>query len=180
MALLKEIQVGSTVYEICDAKSRGTASSIWPVGSIYLSVTPTNPSEYWGGTWVALAKGYALWTADPENATDVSSIGTTSAAESTGGTQLQTTHLPSHTHKLMNTSDGYGFMRANGTVGQATIKPGTGSSTTAKYLYVGSSTDAAVTDNSRASAATGDGTAHSHTGGKPARITIFAWQKTAD
>ena len=32
-------------------------STIYPVGSIYLTVTSTNPSEFWGGTWVLWGQG---------------------------------------------------------------------------------------------------------------------------
>ena len=32
----------------------------WPIGSIYISVTNTNPSEWFGGTWEAFATGRTL------------------------------------------------------------------------------------------------------------------------
>ena len=36
---------------------------IYPVGSIYMSVTNTSPQSFLGGTREALPGGYALWTA---------------------------------------------------------------------------------------------------------------------
>lgn len=36
---------------------------IYPVGSIYMSVTNTSPQSFLGGSWEALPEGYALWTA---------------------------------------------------------------------------------------------------------------------
>lgn len=34
--------------------------NVFPVGAIYMSVTNTNPSEYFGGTWVQIAQGRAI------------------------------------------------------------------------------------------------------------------------
>ena len=35
---------------------------IYPIGSIYMSVTQTSPASFLGGTWTALEEGKALWT----------------------------------------------------------------------------------------------------------------------
>ena len=36
---------------------------VYPVGSVYISMNPTSPSSFLGGTWEQLPSGYALWTA---------------------------------------------------------------------------------------------------------------------
>lgn len=36
--------------------------TIYPIGSIYLSVNSTSPASLFGGSWEVLAGGYALWT----------------------------------------------------------------------------------------------------------------------
>ncbi len=70
------------------------ASNIYPVGSIYMSVKNTNPSTYFGGTWVAWGTGrvpVGVNTAD----TNFSTV------EKTGGAStvtLTTTQIPSHSH----------------------------------------------------------------------------------
>lgn len=40
----------------------------YPVGSIYLSVNNTNPSKWFGGTWVQIAKGRTLVGVDTNDA----------------------------------------------------------------------------------------------------------------
>lgn len=74
-----------------------------PVGSIYLSVTDTNPATYFGGTWVRISKGRVLVGVD-ENDTAFDT------AEETGGSKTANlnhshtlsshTHTHSHTHGL--------------------------------------------------------------------------------
>jgi len=38
-------------------KAASKINSLWPVGSIFLSTSPTNPTDYFGGTWVAWGTG---------------------------------------------------------------------------------------------------------------------------
>lgn len=67
---------------------------IYPIGSIYLSVNETNPSKYFGGTWVAWGTGrvpVGVDTAQNEFA----------IAEKTGGEKthkLTIKEMPSHNH----------------------------------------------------------------------------------
>lgn len=45
-------------------------NSIYPVGSVYLSMSPTNPTQLFGGEWVSLSSNRTLWLTSPisENA----------------------------------------------------------------------------------------------------------------
>lgn len=71
-----------------------SALSVYPVGSIYLSVNSTNPSSYFGGTWVAWGSGrvpVGVNTGD----------GDFNTVEKQGGAKtvtLTTAQMPSHTH----------------------------------------------------------------------------------
>lgn len=60
-------------------------NTIYPVGSIYLSVSYTNPGTLFGGTWEAFGQGRTL-------------VGVSSgvASQSTGGSE--TVSIPAHTH----------------------------------------------------------------------------------
>lgn len=67
---------------------------LWPVGSIYTSVVNTNPSAYFGGTWVAFGAGRTLVGVDTGQ-TEFDTV------EETGGAKthtLSTGELPVHNH----------------------------------------------------------------------------------
>lgn len=89
---------------------------IYPVGSIYMSVNSTNPSQLFGGTWEQI-KGKFLLGVDPGD-----EQGRWDGVNMTGGTDavtLQTRHLPSHNHKVVGytSQDGqhlHGISAANG------------------------------------------------------------------
>ena len=66
-----------------------TFDDIYPVGSIYMSVNSTNPSNLFGGTWTQLKDRFLL------------GAGSTYTNGSTGGSatqRLSAANLPSHTH----------------------------------------------------------------------------------
>lgn len=68
----------------------GLIDSIYPVGSIYMSVNSANPQTLFGGTWQRI-QGRFLFAADSAH-----------AAGSTGGEEthkLTVDEMPSHTHK---------------------------------------------------------------------------------
>ena len=124
-----DLQINGTLY-IADT-SRANRKSLldltYPVGSIYISVNSTNPSNLFGGTWVAFGTGRTLVGIDT-NDTDFDSV------EETGGSKF----LQKHTHTISNfgyagyqieyTNVGGGNSFPNG-VGKITIdEAGTGES----------------------------------------------------
>lgn len=67
---------------------------MYPVGSIYMSVSSTNPSTYFGGTWTAWGTGRVPVGVNA-NDTNFATV------EKTGGAAtviLTTAQMPSHTH----------------------------------------------------------------------------------
>lgn len=70
----------------------------YPVGSIYLSVNNTNPSEWFGGTWEQIAQGRTLVGVDI-NDTNFN------AEKKIGGEKthkLTVEEMPSHMHQMSN------------------------------------------------------------------------------
>lgn len=64
-------------------------SPYMPIGSVYISVSSTNPSTYFGGTWEQIKDKFLLC------------CGSTYSAGSTGGEashKLTTSEIPAHTH----------------------------------------------------------------------------------
>jgi len=78
------------------ANSNSSVLNAYPIGSIYMSVNPTNPSNYFGGTWVAWGTGRVPVGLD-------SSQSEFDTVEKTGGEKAHTlmvTEMPSHTHSF--------------------------------------------------------------------------------
>lgn len=77
-------------------------NKVYPVGSIYLSVNNSNPSNYFGGTWVAWGSGrvpVGVNTSDSDFNT----------VEKTGGESehtLTVDELADHTHNFSGTTSG--------------------------------------------------------------------------
>lgn len=75
--------------------------NLYPVGSIYMSVNSTNPSNYFGGTWERI-KGKFLLAADD----NIYKLG------DTGGEATHTltiNEMPSHNHSIEMTSGGVAY-----------------------------------------------------------------------
>lgn len=97
---------------------------LYPIGSIYMSINNTNPSQIFGGVWERIAKGKTLVGVD-EDDTDFAS------SELTGGEKehtLTVDEIPAHHHSY-NASDVNNYVRveASSTYGRsANINRNTG------------------------------------------------------
>ena len=75
-------------------------NTVYPVGSIYMSINNTNPSTIFGGTWVSWGAGKVPVGVNA-NETEFNSV------EKTGGAKthtLTTQQIPSHTHTFHGNS----------------------------------------------------------------------------
>lgn len=92
---LLRVNSGGTAVESAGYTIATLMSALWPVGSIYMNVTGTNPGTELGfGTWSQIAEGQML-IGQKDSDADFDT------AEETGGAKtatLTTTELPAHTH----------------------------------------------------------------------------------
>ena len=102
----------SLIDDVADLKRK--IKETYPVGSIYMSVRNTNPSQLFGGTWVQWGAGRV----------PVGMGGKYNVAEGTGGMeqeQLNATQIPQHRHasklEINPNSGNEGFMQAAAGVG---------------------------------------------------------------
>lgn len=91
----KQIEVDLTPYatkEYADTSALNTLKSVYPVGSIYLTMNATNPAELFGfGTWEKLPDRFLL------GASDTYEVGST-GGEATHTLSIE--EMPSHLHKI--------------------------------------------------------------------------------
>lgn len=86
-----------------DAIIASIFNAFYPIGSIYMSTIPTNPSSIFGGTWEAWGNGRVPVGVDPND----SAFNT---VEKTGGAKTHTltvAEMPAHTHNIYSTKGNY-------------------------------------------------------------------------
>lgn len=137
----------------------------WPVGSIHISVSSTNPGLTFGiGTWVAFGAGRVLVGLDSgDTAFD--------AVEETGGSKTHTlteAEMPSHTH-IQNAHSHVQGVNSATTGGTSGYTPDTSTNTRVDSGYSTANTTA-VNQN------TGGGGAHNNL--QP-YIVVYMWKRTA-
>ena len=62
--------VPSAVEKLIESTTAAARANLFPVGSVYLSVSGDNPANIFGGTWVKKGQGRCLWGSDGTNAAD--------------------------------------------------------------------------------------------------------------
>lgn len=96
---MSKAELKTWINQIVDSKLTANNLNIYPIGSIYISTSNTNPSEFIGGTWESYGEGRTLIGAG--TGTDSNSNSITFAANEVGGEYLHTlttSEIPSHTH----------------------------------------------------------------------------------
>jgi hypothetical protein len=125
----------------------------WPVGSIYLSLSSTNPADVFGfGAWVAFGAGRCLVGVDVGDA-DFDAAEKTSGSKTVALTEAQ---LPAHTHAV--TDPGHTHVQGVNSTATGGLSGYTADTSTNTRVNSGYSTSSATTGVTVGS--TGSGQAH--------------------
>lgn len=163
-------------------------NSIYPVGSIYMSVNSTNPKNLFGGTWTQIT-GRFLLAAGSNTANTNTTYGSLdagsinrSAGEQGGEVKhtLTVNEMPSHSHKPSNcdtAGSDSNYKRhfttnldtGSESVGRAQIATGTSG------RYVISATTSADLAGVASTTNTGGGAAHNN---MPPYLVVYMWKRT--
>lgn len=181
MVFREKMQDGTT--RITGLSLADIFNAIYPVGTIHMSVTNTNPATQFGGTWVAWGSGRVPVGVDGAQ-TEFDTV------EETGGEKthaLSTAELPSHSHAagtLATSSAGNHNHNVDGNWSIGIMSNTTaGSGSANRYTNSADSNNRFTTTNgahthdiSGSTAAVGSGTAHNNL--QP-YITCYMWKRTA-
>lgn len=173
--------------------------NIYPIGSIYMSISPTNPGSLFGGTWEAIEDTFLLCagTTYPASTTGGnavmahthSQVATTSGGPSnntSGSTAISINQMPSHNHTqnshrhtlVANWSDGTGSSSAymyssnRGTQTRYTDYQAPGINNTGG----GQGHTHTLSDHTHSTAATTTGGA-SNTDNMPPYLAVYVWKR---
>lgn len=150
-------------------------NAIYPVGSIYMSVSSTNPSSIFGGTWVAWGAG-RVPVGVASGDTNFGSV------EQTGGEKthtLTTEEMPAHYHiPSRGEYNGSNFyFTTNASLGTTEVtRRGVASSSSASGGYAMTSTNSGLIYDAPQTNTVGGGGAHNNI--QP-YITCYMWKRTA-
>lgn len=145
------------------AETNFVLDNVYPIGSIYMNVTSTNPETLFGGTWKQIQGKFLL------------GMSSSYPAGSQGGEAshtLTTEEMPSHGHNPANQSGYYGFITNSSKafeVGDMGVQSGSGR----YYPYAPAAFD--ISRNSL-TGTTGGGNSHNN---MPPYLSIYIWKRTA-
>lgn len=138
--------------------NRDVPNKIYPIGSIYMSVNSTNPSELFGGEWKRIQDRFLL------------ASGTTYTNGSTGGSATVTltanqSGVPQHTHTYAHTDTTYKLNTTN-------RKPGTSTAVAYGTSITATANNTTKTSNNN----TSQNATESHNN-MPPYLAVYMWER---
>ena len=169
-------------------------NTVYPVGSIYISGSPTNPGNIFGGTWTQLKNRFLFATNATSGNKGKDAPGTHTGTNTTSVTLTAAqSGVPAHGHGASGSYSGANFyIRHGSSSGTESVAAGTNTTITnqayssnwgngfgvASYSHkpdrvnIGGTVSVTVNNNSAANASSG----HSH---GVSYIEVYVWQRTA-
>jgi len=162
-----------------DNEVAAIVDKIYPVGSIYMSISSTSPATLFGGTWEQITNRFLL------------SAGSSYTAGATGGEATHTltvAEMPTHNHRSnSDTSSGTTTTSSSGSHSHniymaaihplTTVAPSGGAGVIAtSNPGTGTTSDAGSHTHTVESYARGSGTAHNN---MPPYLVVYMWKRTA-
>lgn len=148
----------------------------WPVGSIFTSISSTNPDSLIGiGTWVRYAEGKMLVSQD-SGQTEFDAVGETGGSKTT---TLVVGNLPAHTHTIPAHSHDFTL-----TYNESEMKAGDGTSRS-RVTSINIGSTSGDVDRSADTASAPAGTTGSGPGSSlpinnmPPYVVVYMWRRTA-
>lgn len=138
--------------------------SVYPIGSIYMSVNNVDPSTIFGGTWQQIKDKFLLASGDAF------------ANGETGGEishTLSASEMPAHTHTVVGSASPIGSSRIALNDESIIVTEGTGGTTIGVSRITGGTTDLEVEGTAQSA---GSGVAHNN---MPPYLAVNVWVRTA-
>lgn len=172
---------GGTGVSSEDSFKKLIGNLMYPVGSIYMSTSSTNPSSLFGGTWVAWGAGRV--PIGVGTGTDINSKTQTFSAGSTGGEYshtLTTQEMPAHYHvpgREADKSNGSNtHFSTNVTLGTDEVLRDTVGSGSKGGTVIKSTDGAGWLNDTRTTSTVGESQTHNNI--QP-YVTCYMWKRTA-
>lgn len=166
----------NNVNEAC--ANLGIVNLIYPIGSIYMSMNSTNPSELFGGTWEQIAQGRCLIGAG--TGTDSCSESKTFTAGDTGGEYnhvLTVEEMPSHNHSISSSNIGDHYHTwYSGRYGGSEYSTSADAAGVGAEGYSHKTLSAGSHSHTMAISSEGSGSAHNNL---PPYMGLYVWKRTA-
>ena len=141
---------------------------LYPVGSIYMSVNSTNPSQLFGGTWQEITGRFLYCT---NNSKELGGSNTT------GSTVLDVSQIPGHQHMGRNYSNNWnaGISIPPGRSYAKNYAGGNGQWAYSADQWIGGSEINEMVETGF----TGGGQGHTHPRNLPPYFTVYCWYRVS-
>lgn len=150
---------------------------VYPIGSIYMSVSSTSPATLFGGTWVQLKDRFLLGAGDTYTNGSTGGSASLQAHSHTIPSLSGTAASSTHTHTVTTKTTSYGA--GSQTAWRCLSWPGTNADFSQTVYTNNGTADGGhthtVTTTASTTGSTGDGTA----GNMPPYLTVYMWKRTA-